>query len=208
MRTRQNSGRSTVPNLGISRGVPLPYRQERLIENARLTSKLTSKNSSQLRISNRERMAISRRTVSRLSSFEPQAPSLQILIANLELEFHLTGCTNNHMQFSNRKYFAISRCIYAVCCPASRFSGSLFLPPASSFRPPKPLAAASWAANRDTAIRISRNPNKHTRVQNPNRDKTGTFEIRFSPHRAARRSESQVANLWPALAPPLTSHEL
>jgi hypothetical protein len=109
MRTRQNSDRSTVPNLGISRGVPLPRRQERLIENARLTSNLNGNDSSQLRISNRERMAISRRTVSRLSSCEPQAPSIESLIANLELEFHLTGCKTNHMQFSNRKFSTLFR---------------------------------------------------------------------------------------------------
>src|ERR1700722_19936122 len=56
MQARQNSDSSTVPKLGISRGAPLPRRHKRLIENARLRSKLTSNDSSQLEISNRERM--------------------------------------------------------------------------------------------------------------------------------------------------------
>jgi|SRR5579862_1150629 len=107
MRTWQNSGSSTVPKLGISRGVPLAWPNRRLIENARLRSTLSSRHSSQLRISNRERMAISFRAFSPSSSFQPQTPALRILIANLELEFHLTGCKTNHMQFSNRKFSAI-----------------------------------------------------------------------------------------------------
>src|ERR1700723_292445 len=74
MQARQNSDSSTVPKLGISRGAPLPRRHKRLIENARLRSKLTSNDSSQLQISNRERMAISRRTLSHPSGFDPQTP--------------------------------------------------------------------------------------------------------------------------------------
>src|ERR1700720_2274144 len=77
MRTRQNSGNSTVPKLGISRGVPLHPRHRRLIENARLRSKLNGTDSSHLRTSNREQMAISRRTLLLFPSLEPQAPSLQ-----------------------------------------------------------------------------------------------------------------------------------
>ena len=84
MRTRQNSNSSTVPKLGIGRGAPLPRRHNRLIENARLRSELRSKHSSQLRISNRERMAISRPRFSLISQFEPQAPNLRILIANAD----------------------------------------------------------------------------------------------------------------------------
>jgi hypothetical protein len=84
MRTRQNSDSSTVPKLGIGRGVPLPRRHKRLIENARLRSELRSKHSSQLRISNRERMAISRPRSSLFSDLEPQAPNLQILIASAD----------------------------------------------------------------------------------------------------------------------------
>ena len=162
MRTGQNSGRSTVPKLGISRGVPLPRRRKRLIENARLRSKLSRNDSSQLQISNRERMAISPRIVLCLSSFEPQAPSFQTLIANPELEFHLTGCKTNHIQFSNRKFFTVFHC---------SFSGPGSSRPITHHCPP----------NRDTAIKISRNPNKRTAVQNSNRDKNGTFQSRLSP---------------------------
>jgi hypothetical protein len=82
MRTWQNSASSTVPELGISRGAPLPRRRKRLIENVRLRSKLSSNNSSRLQISNRERTAISRRPVSFFSSFDPQAPGLESLIEN------------------------------------------------------------------------------------------------------------------------------
>ena len=110
MRTWQNSGRSTVPKLGIGRGVPLPRRRRRLIENARLRSRLSSRRSSQLQISNRERTAISLRAFSPSSSFGPQADNLQILIANLELESRLTGCKTNQMQFSNRKFSALFHC--------------------------------------------------------------------------------------------------
>src|ERR1700747_2868729 len=81
MRTWQNSGNSTVPKSGISRSVPLLRRHRRLIENARLTSKLNGNDSSQLQISNRERMAVSRRTFLLLPGLEPQAPSLQTPIA-------------------------------------------------------------------------------------------------------------------------------
>jgi len=84
MRTRQDSNSSTVPKLGIGRGVSLPRRHNRLIENARLRTELRSKHSSQLRISNRERMAISRPRSSLFSGLEPLAPNLQILIANAD----------------------------------------------------------------------------------------------------------------------------
>src|SRR5579862_10537 len=84
MQARQNSDSSTVPKLGISRGAPLPRRHKRLIENARLRSKLTSNDSSQLQISNRERMAISRRTLSHPSGFDPQTRGLESLIANAD----------------------------------------------------------------------------------------------------------------------------
>jgi hypothetical protein len=84
MRTGQNSDSSTVPKLGIRRGAsPRPCtiravdRRERLIENARLRSGLSSNDSRRLQISNRERMAIPLRIFSRLTSFEPQVPSLQ-----------------------------------------------------------------------------------------------------------------------------------
>jgi len=79
-----NSGNSTVPKSGISRGVPPPSRHRRLIENARLTPKLNGNDSSHLQISNRERMAVSRRTFLLSPSLEPQAPSLQTLIANAD----------------------------------------------------------------------------------------------------------------------------
>src|ERR1700751_4323503 len=110
MRTRQNSGSSTICKSVISRGAPLPRRHKRLIENARLRSKLSSNDSSQLQISNRERIVVSRHAVSPRSSFDPQGLSLVSLIANLELEFQLTGCGTNHMQFSNRKFSAIFHC--------------------------------------------------------------------------------------------------
>jgi len=84
MRALQNSASSTVPELGISRGIPLPRRHKRLIENARLRSKLTSNDSSQLQISNRERIGISRHTLSPCSSFDPQVPDLENLIANAD----------------------------------------------------------------------------------------------------------------------------
>ena len=122
MRTWQNSGRSTVPKLGIGRGVPLPRRRRRLIENARLRSRLSSRRSSQLQISNRERTAISLRAFSPSSSFGPQADNLQILIANLELESRLTGCKTNQMQFSNRKFSAIFHSTSRVAIELSRHS--------------------------------------------------------------------------------------
>ena len=115
MRTEQNSAcRKTIPKLGIGRGVSLARHGERSIENPRLRSKLSCKDSSWLQISNREPMAIFRRAFSLFSGFEPQASSLQNLIANLELELHLTGCKTNHMQFSNRKFSAIFHCIPPV----------------------------------------------------------------------------------------------
>ena len=113
MRTPQNSGRNTVPKLGISRSAASPSRHKRLIENARLRSKLSGNDANQLQISNRERMAISLCAFSLSSSFEPQAPSFQTLIANPELEFHLTGCKTNHMQFSNRKFFTVFHCSFS-----------------------------------------------------------------------------------------------
>src|SRR5579864_6948767 len=90
MRAWQNSDSSAVPKSGISRYLPLPRRHRHLIENARLTSKLNGNPSSQLQISNRERMAISSQRLSLFSSFEPQAPSLQILIETPRLRFPVT----------------------------------------------------------------------------------------------------------------------
>jgi BirA family transcriptional regulator, biotin operon repressor / biotin---[acetyl-CoA-carboxylase] ligase len=60
-----------------------------------------------LHISNRERMAIFRRAFSLFSGFEPQASSLQNLIANPELEFLLTRSKQRSATVSNRKFFAI-----------------------------------------------------------------------------------------------------
>src|ERR1700751_6072572 len=57
MRTGPNSDSSTIPKLGVSQGLALLRRRERLIENARLRSNLSSKYFNQLQISNRERMA-------------------------------------------------------------------------------------------------------------------------------------------------------
>ena len=74
MRALQNSASSTVPELGISRGIPLPQRHKRLSENARLRSELSSKHSSQLQVSNRERMAISRRPVSSFFQLRSSSP--------------------------------------------------------------------------------------------------------------------------------------
>src|SRR6201981_1545625 len=100
MRTEQNLDRSTIPKLGICRGVSLPpatvrpYHQPAtrkfLIANPRLEFSLSHRKISALEISNRERMAIFRRAFSLFSSSEPQASSLQNLIANPELEFLLT----------------------------------------------------------------------------------------------------------------------
>ena len=108
MRTRQNSGCSTVPKSGIGRGISLPRGHKRLIENARLRSNLSSNDSSQLQISNRERMAISPRAAdaSSIGILSDQRES-KGLIANLELEFHLKGRKTNHMQFSNRKFSTV-----------------------------------------------------------------------------------------------------
>src|ERR1700746_1248403 len=108
MRTEQNTGcRKTIPKLGIGRGVALARHGERLIENPRLRSKLSCKDSSWLQISNRERMAIFRRAFSLFSRFEPQAASLQNLIANPELEFLLTRSKQRSATVSNRKFLAI-----------------------------------------------------------------------------------------------------
>jgi hypothetical protein len=99
----------------------------------------------------------------------------QLLIANLELEFHLIGCKTNHMQFSNRKFSAIFHCRFPGL-GASRLTCPEQAPcPRGVTHHSPALAAIRWAANRDTAIRISRNPNKHTTLQNSNRDKNGTF---------------------------------
>ena len=97
MRTEQNSGSSTIPELGIGRGVSLlpgtvrayhqPAARKFLIANPRLKFSLSHRKISALEISNRERMAIFRRAFSLFSGFEPPAPSIQNLIANPELEF-------------------------------------------------------------------------------------------------------------------------
>ena len=209
MRTWQNSGRSTVPKLGIGRGVPLPRRRRRLIENARLRSRLSSRRSSQLQISNRERTAISLRAFSPSSSFGPQADNLQILIANLELESRLTGCKTNQMQFSNRKFSAI----FHSTSPVALNLSSLACPeqaqcPQRVTRSPRAGIAARerplitslpWTP---CCARLIETPrlkfpvtlNKRTTLQNSNRDKNGTFEIRFSSHDASSRHESQVTN--------------
>ena len=207
MRTWQNSGRSTVPKLGIGRGVPLPRRRRRLIENARLRSRLSSRRSSQLQISNRERTAISLRAFSPSSSFGPQADNLQILIANLELESRLTGCKTNQMQFSNRKFSAI---FHSTSPVSTRSRHSLVQTRRNARKGRLSPRAASLPANGHSSLpfpepccaRLIETPrlkfpvtlNKRTTLQNSNRDKNGTFEIRFSSQRAASRHESQVAN--------------
>src|ERR1700751_2704684 len=110
MRTEQNSAcRKTIPKLGIGRGVSLARHGERSIENPRLRSRLSCKDSSWLQISNREPMAIFRRAFSLFSGFEPQASSLQNLIANPELEFLLTDSKQRSAPVSNRKFLAIFR---------------------------------------------------------------------------------------------------
>ena|ERR1700720_1785747 len=157
MRTWQNSDSSIVPKLGIGRGVSLARHGERLIENPRLRSKLSCKDSSWLQISNRERMAIFRRAFSLFSSFKPQASSLQNLIANLELEFLLTHSKQRSGTDSNRKFFAIFHRTF----PGPRSSRLITRHSLAQNR----LGACERSphhcrSNRDTAIRISRNPNE------------------------------------------------
>src|SRR4029077_7139023 len=132
----------TVPKLGISRGIPLPRRHKLLIENTRLRSKLTSKHSSQLQISNRERMAIRGRNFSLFPSFKPQAFSSKTLIANLELEFEITGCGTNHMQISNRKFSAIFHCRFPS--PGRLSSFATRLPRADSVPAKALITALPW----------------------------------------------------------------
>jgi hypothetical protein len=158
-------------------------------------------------------MAISRRTFSRLSSFEPQAPNLQtpianadafsigilsdqreskglsyrsplrhqrpqLLIANPELEFHLTGCKNNHTQFSNRKFPGFLLQFASIALELTCHS-PLTCPERIS-RPRK--VTRHFPSNRHTAIKIPRNPNQYTTVQDSNRYKNSTFQNLFSPH--------------------------
>ena len=86
-----------------------------LIANTRLEFRSSQRKLSPLKFPNREPIAIRRRAFSRLTSFEPQPPSLQNpfppydgrLIANLELRLHLTGRGTNHMQISNRKFSTV-----------------------------------------------------------------------------------------------------
>jgi hypothetical protein len=81
-----------------SRPAPVPI----LIANPRLESKLTSKDSSSLQISNRERMAISRRAFSGFPSFKPLTSRPQNLIVTLELEFPVTRTKQPGNQNPNR----------------------------------------------------------------------------------------------------------
>src|ERR1700757_4356445 len=112
MRTWQNSRNSTVPKLGISPRVPLLHRHRPLIENARLTSRLNGNDSSQLQFSNRERMAISRCNLSRLSNLEPQASSLQTLIETPRLKFPVTLTNATQYKILIGTKTAFSRCVF------------------------------------------------------------------------------------------------
>jgi hypothetical protein len=95
------------------------HRGGRLIANPRLKFGLSGKDSSQLQIPNRERIAIFHRAlpfassfepqVSRLSNLEPAMPNLQLLIANLGLEFRVSPICISELKFSNRKFSSISR---------------------------------------------------------------------------------------------------
>jgi hypothetical protein len=93
-----------------------------LIVNTRLEFRSSHRKLSPLKFPSREPIAIRRRAFSRLTSFEPQPPSLQNpwppydgrLIANLELKLHLTGRRTNHIQFSNRKFLAFFALNFSV----------------------------------------------------------------------------------------------
>src|ERR1700747_461096 len=88
MRTRQDSNSSTVPKLGIGRGVSLPRRHNADASSIGILS------------DDRESKGLS-------YHFPLLHQRSQLLIANLELKLHLTTRKTNHMQFSNRKFSAI-----------------------------------------------------------------------------------------------------
>jgi BirA family biotin operon repressor/biotin-[acetyl-CoA-carboxylase] ligase len=155
------------------------HRGKRLIENARLRSKLSSNDPSRLQISNRERMAICRRTFSLFSSFEPQAPSLENLIANLELEFPLTHSIQRSGIVSNRKFFAIFH---------------------RTFPSPRPSRLVTRHPSQITHLLIETprlefpvTPMKQKAVQNPNRDNLATFQLCFSLQDATHASTAQAS---------------
>jgi hypothetical protein len=81
---------------------PLAPSLQILIANPRLESKLTSKDSSSLQISNRERMAISRRAFSGFPGFKPPTSRPQNLIVTLESKFPVTRRKQTRNQNPNR----------------------------------------------------------------------------------------------------------
>jgi hypothetical protein len=184
MRTSQNSGSSTIPKLGIGRGVSLAHHGERLIENPRLRSKLSCKDSSWLQISNREPMAIFRRAFSLFSGFEPQASSPQNLIANLELEFLLTHSKQRSGTDSNRKFFAIFHRTF----PSPRLSRLVTRHSLAQNRlgacegspiPPFPWPPCGGRLIETPRLEFPATPTKQITVRNSNRDKTAFFKSVF-----------------------------
>jgi hypothetical protein len=93
----------------------------------------------------------------RSSSFQPQASSLQNLIANLELEFQSTHRKISPLKISNRKYFAIFHLTSQSRRPVSpNFqNGNPFgAIPLAQLHPRKPLTSPR-AALRISSLRFS-----------------------------------------------------
>jgi BirA family transcriptional regulator, biotin operon repressor / biotin---[acetyl-CoA-carboxylase] ligase len=116
MRTRQDSNSSTVPKLGIGRGVSLPRRHNTDASSIGILSDDRESKG----LSYRSPLRHQRADASSIGILSDQRESKglsyhfpllhqrsQLLIANLELKLHLTTRKTNHMQFSNRKFSAI-----------------------------------------------------------------------------------------------------
>jgi hypothetical protein len=98
-----------------SHAAPVPI----LIANTRLKFALRYRDVSGLQISNRERMAIFRRSFSIPSSFKPPASSVQNLIVTLELKFPATRTKQTRNQNPNRYKMAV---FHPGCSSGTRVS--------------------------------------------------------------------------------------
>ena len=118
----------------------------------------------------------------------------KFLIANLELKFHLSPIRISNLNFSNRKFFAIFAAKF--CTDGEpRAALSSLQAPASSF------------PNLIETPRLEFLPThrQHKHLSFSNRDKTGSFLLRFSPGpRPAPSAPATHVKLGP---PRITSYE-
>jgi hypothetical protein len=129
----------------------------------------------------------SRRTRASNSSFEPQASSLQNLIANLELEFELSHRKESPLKISNRKYFAI----FSLAPSACLCVGSNTLPGATT--------RSSTFLIYGSAIRIAHKYQQTRHLQISNRQRNRTFSVCQTA--CFSRCTSHSRDMIPALAP-------